>query len=434
MTAARMKRQWKRVCCLLTLVVTSTGALVSVNRPSRVASTLPAKESNQSLRDEESSPIRTFFSSSDTPEAEEANDNSGWAFGFFRRNRKGDARPETRPKGKRPLDRKKEDKKKLKEIKAQLKKNNQDPKEKKKQIKKQKEKIPEKSTRQGRSFVSGLFASTENDDKKETKPSKKKEDKTESSSPQSRNFVSGLFSGNENDKETKPSNRNKEETSEGSLPQARNFLSGLFASNEKEDTDKKKNEEPDKNISSVFSSVQRFFGGTFTSNNQEQWVPVFPKTRLSPGEIVPATIGGIDLLVIASKDGRKLYCIANSCSHLGTPLETGKIVRLPVEGSEGTEDTSRQPFTETEVSAILQQDGLEDCIVCPLHRTAFALKSGEVRGEWCPYPPVVGKLVGTVKQPTGVATFDIRTKGKQIEVRINSLLDERDDAVVDEFK
>jgi nitrite reductase/ring-hydroxylating ferredoxin subunit len=79
-------------------------------------------------------------------------------------------------------------------------------------------------------------------------------------------------------------------------------------------------------------------------------------------------------------------------------------------------------FTETQLTEILSDDGCEDCIVCPLHKTAFALSSGEVRGEWCPYPPILGKLVGTIKAPTNAATFDIRTRGKMVEVRINTPL------------
>ena len=77
-------------------------------------------------------------------------------------------------------------------------------------------------------------------------------------------------------------------------------------------------------------------------------------------------------------------------------------------------------FRETDISRMLKQDGCEDCIVCPLHKTAFALESGEVRGEWCPYPPVIGKLTGALKKQSNLPVFDVRTRGKNIEVRLNT--------------
>ena len=195
--------------------------------------------------------------------------------------------------------------------------------------------------------------------------------------------------------------------------------------------------------SNPLSAMQKIAGSVLKLNAEEkvkeEWVPVFPKTRIMPGEMVPVTVGGIDLLVIASNDGQSLYCIANSCPHLGTPLETGQLTRLPVEVSSVSSSTTTRTafgppedqvgliFSETDVAKILSQDGCEDCIVCPLHKTAFALQSGEVRGEWCPYPPVLGKVMGTVKQPTAAAVFDIRTKGKNIEVRLNSVVSPRED-------
>jgi len=163
-----------------------------------------------------------------------------------------------------------------------------------------------------------------------------------------------------------------------------------------------------------FGAVQRLaytvwdstFGGE--KGGVEEWVVVFPKTRLDPGEVVPVSVGGIDLLVVASVDGKKIYSIANSCPHLGTPLETGPLVRRPVEGATRSDSP----------------DGCEDCIVCPLHQTAFALESGEVRGEWCPYPPLLGAVMGAVKKKSPVAVFDIRTRGKNVEVKINSSLED----------
>jgi nitrite reductase/ring-hydroxylating ferredoxin subunit len=199
----------------------------------------------------------------------------------------------------------------------------------------------------------------------------------------------------------------------------------------------KESKKPDESSSNPLSTIQKLFSlprsDPFGKNaDKEDWYPVFPKTRIMPGEVKPVTVKGLDLLVVASTDNKSLYCIANSCPHLGTPLETGRLTRMPTEGktslASSTEPTGFKPnltgmlLSETDVSNILSQDGCEDCIVCPLHHTAFALKSGEVRGEWCPYPPVLGAIMGTVKPKTSAAVFDVRTRGKNVEVRLNSLL------------
>jgi nitrite reductase/ring-hydroxylating ferredoxin subunit len=177
--------------------------------------------------------------------------------------------------------------------------------------------------------------------------------------------------------------------------------------------------------SNPLSVAQKFvFNRLEKQKSQEEWIVVAPKTRISPGEIVPISTAGLDLLLVASKDGSALHCIANSCPHLGTPLETGILDRRPVEPTESPPTKNSvngaMKLQETDISRLLTQDGCEDCIVCPLHQTAFALESGEVRGEWCPYPPVLGKVMGTVKNKDNLPVFDVRTKGKNIEVRLNT--------------
>ena len=173
------------------------------------------------------------------------------------------------------------------------------------------------------------------------------------------------------------------------------------------------------------------------ASSKEQWVPVCPKTRLSPGEIVPVEVAGLDLIVVASKDAQNIYCMVNSCPHLGTPLEIGFLERRPIEANRYADKKDSKinnpmappaALQESDIAAMLANDGCEDCIVCPLHKTAFALKSGEVRGEWCPYPPVLGKMMATVKNSNSAAVFDVRTRGKNIEVRLNTpLLEDKGD-------
>jgi len=202
---------------------------------------------------------------------------------------------------------------------------------------------------------------------------------------------------------------------------------------DKKDKDDEKSSS--RRISNFVGSAQKLVSGVLGLKSEEGWIIVAPKTQISPGEIVAVSSAGIDLLLVASKDG-SLHCLANSCPHLGTPLEVGSLKRFPIESSldDGeadvgtnnnnnndvkiTKDTSF--FKESDISRMLSQDGCEDCIVCPLHKTAFALESGEVRGEWCPYPPVIGKITGALKQQSNLPIFDVRTRGKNIEVRLNT--------------
>ena len=81
-------------------------------------------------------------------------------------------------------------------------------------------------------------------------------------------------------------------------------------------------------------------------------------------------------------------------------------------------------------------------IVCPLHKSAFSLASGiyslykvflfklfnyfnlpgEVVGDWCPFPPILGPLIlGNLAPPEKVSTFPVRSKGASVEVFIDRL-------------
>jgi nitrite reductase/ring-hydroxylating ferredoxin subunit len=57
---------------------------------------------------------------------------------------------------------------------------------------------------------------------------------------------------------------------------------------------------------------------------KEQWVPVLKSSDIAAGDLVPLEVDGIALLIVADLDG-KIFAIANSCPHLGTPLENGRL-------------------------------------------------------------------------------------------------------------
>uniref|UniRef100_A0A7S4JB76 Rieske domain-containing protein n=1 Tax=Odontella aurita TaxID=265563 RepID=A0A7S4JB76_9STRA len=169
-------------------------------------------------------------------------------------------------------------------------------------------------------------------------------------------------------------------------------------------------------IKSTAGFVTGVWDSVFNKNKgpKEEWIVVCPKTRIAPGEIVPVTVAGLSLLVVVSRDGRSIHAISNSCPHLGTPLDTGLVERRLKPGVEVPPGTD---------ASKMGSDCFEECVVCPLHNTAFELNSGEVRGEWCPYPPVIGKVMGTVKPKTNLPKFDIRTRGKNVEIKINTSLE-----------
>ena len=112
--------------------------------------------------------------------------------------------------------------------------------------------------------------------------------------------------------------------------------------------------------------------------SRDEWVVACPKTRVGPGVITPCVVNGLDIIIFASRDGKRLDAFANSCPHLGSPFDLATIEQKPT-GVDGKENGEGEPCV--------------DCIVCPVHRTAFEIQSGNVSGEWCPYPPVLGGIM-----------------------------------------
>jgi nitrite reductase/ring-hydroxylating ferredoxin subunit len=64
-----------------------------------------------------------------------------------------------------------------------------------------------------------------------------------------------------------------------------------------------------------------------------------------------------------------------------------------------------------DVVMVSHQGSLGDgTIICPLHKSAFSLETGELAGDWCPFPPVLGPLVlGKLQPPRDLAIFQVTT-------------------------
>lgn len=142
----------------------------------------------------------------------------------------------------------------------------------------------------------------------------------------------------------------------------------------------------------------------FTKND---WAVACPKTRVGPGQIVPCVVNGLDIIIFASRDGQRLDAFANACPHLGSSFDLATVERRPQVQGKGVADGGTG-------------DGCVDCIVCPVHRTAFEIQSGTVSGEWCPHPPILGGVMGFMKPQNNLIKFAVRLRGKNVEVRIRS--------------
>lgn len=91
-----------------------------------------------------------------------------------------------------------------------------------------------------------------------------------------------------------------------------------------------------------------------------------------------------DKAILLLNHNNKIYAMENSCPHMKLPMRKGKIT----------------------------DDG---AIVCPFHRSAFDLETGELK-EWTPFPPGVGKLMGMISQQKPLGVFPTRVSEGSIWV------------------
>jgi nitrite reductase/ring-hydroxylating ferredoxin subunit len=95
-------------------------------------------------------------------------------------------------------------------------------------------------------------------------------------------------------------------------------------------------------------------------------------------------MGGTKILVLNEKGS--IYAVGSRCPHLNLKISRGKI----------TSDGS---------------------IVCPFHRSAFDLSTGQAK-EWTPWPPVVGKAMAAVSKPKDLPTYATKVESGSIFVEV----------------
>ncbi len=131
------------------------------------------------------------------------------------------------------------------------------------------------------------------------------------------------------------------------------------------------------------TAMSAYLGGTLVYNKQmgvnhtaipmgypEKFVAVLPAKELKENTMKCVRAKQVDVLLV--KKNKKIYAIANTCSHLGGPLSEGELVN-------------------------------DCCVRCPWHQSVFSLEDGSV---------VDGPA--TQAQPK----FDVRVKKGQIEVKL----------------
>lgn len=114
------------------------------------------------------------------------------------------------------------------------------------------------------------------------------------------------------------------------------------------------------------------------------WNKAAPLSELQEKQRLCATINDHKILLIWHKD--KVHAVASQCPHLKLPLKKGKV----------------------------NDDG---AIVCPFHKSAFALEDGQVL-EWSPWPPVAGKLLGKISKPKPLPVFPVKVEEDTIYVEL----------------
>jgi nitrite reductase/ring-hydroxylating ferredoxin subunit len=114
------------------------------------------------------------------------------------------------------------------------------------------------------------------------------------------------------------------------------------------------------------------------------WIKVLSQNELPPNERKVVKVEQRAILLVHHNN--QIYAVENSCPHLRLPLQKGKI----------TEDGA---------------------IICPFHRSAFDLSSGNVK-EWSPWPPGIGKVVGMISKEKALSVFPTRVDEGSIWVEL----------------
>ncbi|MGD1873265.1 MAG: Rieske (2Fe-2S) protein [Mastigocoleus sp.] len=116
------------------------------------------------------------------------------------------------------------------------------------------------------------------------------------------------------------------------------------------------------------------------------WIKAISVDAIAPGGKKVVDLGDRKILLV--NHSGEIFATQNRCSHMNLSLKRGKI----------TDDGG---------------------IVCPFHHSIFDLRNGEVK-EWCTFPPVIGSMMGKMKQQQPLTVFPTRIENGDIMVGLES--------------
>lgn len=114
------------------------------------------------------------------------------------------------------------------------------------------------------------------------------------------------------------------------------------------------------------------------------WTQALAADALGAGTRQVVKLGKRSLLLL--NESGNIYAVESICPHLKLPLKKAKVA---ADGS----------------------------LVCPFHRSEFALATGNVK-TWCPFPPVVGNVLGKISAEKNLGVFSTKVENGQILVDI----------------
>ena len=112
------------------------------------------------------------------------------------------------------------------------------------------------------------------------------------------------------------------------------------------------------------------------------WTNVLSLDELAPGTKQVVKLEERSLLLV--NESGNVYAVSSVCPHLKLPLKKAKV-------------------------------NAAGDLVCPWHRSEFDLKTGNVK-TWCPFPPVVGNVLGKISAEKNLDTFPTKVDAGKILV------------------